>query len=91
MALDANTTSHMILALVAIVIALCSRGGSGNCGGGHVVSCCGGCVAWQSWSHGLTVAVAGGSSSHGRVMEVVAVMLCCVVVAAWHGSHGYMA
>jgi hypothetical protein len=53
--LDANTTSHMILALV---IALCSGDGSSDCGGSRVALCCSSCMVWQLWSHGLTVAVA---------------------------------
>src|SRR5216683_4861574 len=76
----------MIPALVVIVIVSCSRGGSGDCGGSCAVSCCGGCVAWWSRSHGLMVAVAGGGGRGcGRVTEVAAVMLCCVAVAAWCG------
>jgi hypothetical protein len=88
---DANTTSHMIPALV---IASCSGGGSGDCGGGHVASCCGGCMAWWSWSHGLMVAMAGGGcGSCSCVTEVAAVVPHHVVVAAWRGGcgHGHMA
>ena len=81
---DANTTSHMIPALVVIVILLCSRGRSGNCGGGHVMSCCGGCMAWRLQLHGLMVAMAGGGGgSGGCIMEVVAVMSHHVAVAVW--------
>jgi hypothetical protein len=79
---DANTTSHMIPALV---IALCSGGGSGECGGGRAASCCGGCVAWRSrsWSHGLMMAVAGGGGGgRGRVTEAAAVVSRRVAVAA---------
>src|SRR6266851_6541726 len=64
----------MIPALVVIVIASCSGGGSGDCGGGCATLCCSGCVAWRSWLHGLMVAVA-----------VVAVVSHRVAVAAWHG------
>jgi len=57
--------------------------------GGRAVSCCGGCVVWQSrswsqsWSHGLMMAVAGdGSGSRGRVIEVAAIVSRRVAVAA---------
>ena len=49
-------------------------------------------MAWQSQLHGLIVAVAGGGSSgHGHVTEVAAVMLRHVAVAVWRSSRGYMA
>jgi len=84
---DANTTSHMIPALV---IASCSRGGSGDCGGGRVALCCSGCVVWRSWSHGLTVAVAGGGcGSCSCITEAAVVVPHCVAVAAWCGGRGH--
>ena len=93
MALDANTTSHMIPALVVIVIASCSGGGSGMCGGGCVTSCCGGCMAWQSQSHSLTVAVAGGGCGGCGHIMAVAVVLHYIAVAMWCSSYsrGHMA
>jgi hypothetical protein len=63
-------------------------------GGGRAVSYCGGCMGWQLRSHGLMVAMVGGSyGSRGRVTEAVVVMLRCVAVATWRGgcSHGRMA
>ena len=83
---DANTTSHMILALV---IASCSGGRSGDCDGGHVALCCGGYMVLWSQSHGLTVVVAGdGCGGCGHVMEVAVVMPRHVAVAVWRGGHG---
>jgi hypothetical protein len=49
-------------------------------------------VAWQSQSHGLTVAVAGGGGGgHGCITEAAVVMPRHVAVAAWRGGCGHMA
>jgi hypothetical protein len=51
-------------------------------------------MAWQLWSHGLTVVVAGGGcGGRGHVTEVAVVVPHRVAVAAWRGghSHGRMA
>ena len=49
-------------------------------------------IAWQSQSHGLTVAVAGGGGGgHSCIMEAAVVVPRHVAVAAWHGGRGHMA
>jgi len=48
-------------------------------------------VVAVAWLDGGVAVAGGGSSGHGRVMEVVAVMPRHVAVAVWHGSRGHMA
>ena len=51
-------------------------------------------MAWQSWSHGLMVAVTGGGcGSRGHIMEGSRATLCCSGYVAWWSwswSHGLM-
>ena len=73
--------------VVIVVIASCSRGGSGDCGGGRVTLCHGGCMVRQSRLHGLTVVVAV-VSCHGPGMKTLSVKITEALAQWLAGDRG---